>query len=112
MNLANKKCLNSFTILSYNPNNVVVTFNAETYFLDKQNNDDNLIINNNNNDENNETEENVQSEYWIVNENGENKIKINVNNNLIIEDQNIKAGPLFSMDLAILYLNYFNDMGL
>lgn len=43
------------------------------------------------------------------------KIKLNIGNIVNSDDFNqerIKAGPFFSIDLVVLYLNYFNEMGL
>ena len=78
--MSENKYLNSFTILSYNPNNVDVTFKVETLFI----NDDIWESDNqnslNNETENNETENNDQQltdeeyPYWIIDENGKNKI--------------------------------------
>lgn len=105
----NFKCLNSFTILSFNPNNIFVSFNAETLLLDKkQNNDEVPLITEN---EENTEPSNNQGEYWIIEKDGVNKIFIKTfENDSEFNSNIIKAGPFFSIVDVVSYLNILNDM--
>lgn len=70
------KFLNSFTILSYNPNNIYVSFKSETLLLDEKEwiNESNnqILLNSENNNDNNQQ---LNEEYWIIDEDGKNKIE-------------------------------------
>ena len=115
----NNKYLNSFTILSYYPNNISVSFKSETLLLDEKEwiineneneNENDSSINNENENGHENNEEPLNEEYWIIDEDGKNKIIVKNLNNL--NNKIIKAGPFFSMDLVVFYLNYFNEIGL
>ena len=115
----NLKYLNGYTIISYNPNNSYVTLKSEVYTFDNNkwvlngtdDEDDELIPKNENNNEHEyEYLSKTEETYWIVEEGGINKIKISSNDD-VLNSENIKAGPLFSIEMAVLYLNYFNDVG-
>ena len=112
--MSENKFLNSFTILSYNPDNVYVSFKSETLLLDEKEwikEDGNESGNSSNN---NETEnQSNNEEFWIVDESGKNKISYgSIVNSETFDKGRIKAGPFFSIDLVVLYLNYFNELGL
>lgn len=108
----NIKYLNSFTIISYDPNNFNVTFKKETYLINNKKwiNGQSILLNSNI-DVNDRSQNRTNEEYWIIDENGKNVItssnKINAS-----DLEKIKAGPFFSMDLVVFYLNYFNEIGM
>lgn len=109
----NKKYLNSFTILSFDPNNVYVSFNTETLLLDDKIWKNETPINSNENEEAEIIDITTEpEEYWIIENNGKNEIFIK--NSLTEGDfntYNVKAGPFFSIDNVVLYLNILNDIG-
>lgn len=63
--MSEAKCLNSFTILSFDPSNSYVSFNTETLLLDNKIWGEDIQ----NQEDENTTDSNSPDEYWIFNEN-------------------------------------------
>lgn len=99
-------CLNSFTILSFDPNNSYVSFNAETLLVDNKIYGENTQ---NQNDKNNDSSIN-QLEYWIINENDIYKIHIKgfEEDSSFNFDQSNSIGPFFSIENALEQLQELN----
>lgn len=109
------KYLNGFTIISFNHKNKYVTFKAENYFFDEylvsSSSQDQSITNNPINEETQSLTNNLNNyEYWIIEDGvGTNKIKI-LDKDSGVSLSNIKAGPIYDEQTAMLLLNYFNDL--
>ena len=96
-----KKYLNGYTILSFNPNNIFISFNTETLlFDDKIWEDENAFYQNI--EEESENNNNEQEEYWIIEENGINEIFVkNQHTENEFNSKRIKAGPFFSIETVV-----------
>ena len=107
--------LNGFTILYFNPENIHVSFNSEIYSLN--NNLDNISESDYEEIEQQnkelEWEEMVTAAYWIVEEDGELKIKIIEDCSPInMELNNVRIGPLSSEVQAVYYLKNLQSQNL
>jgi hypothetical protein len=108
------KYLNGFTIISFDFHNQYATFKSEVYHFDDEIKSQEVttfgLRNFNDLSTIDTTPVNTNIEYWIIEDvSGTNKIKI-ISNEFEIIGNNVKAGPIYDEESAMILLNYFNDL--